>query len=261
MKRFTATEKWEKAWFTSLAPKHKCFWQLLCDRCDSAGVWPANYRLASFLIGETVTAEDVKALGERATILETGDVLLTTFVGFQYGQLSKDCKAHIPVFKALAHHGLVQTPKGIQRVSIPIPMSTIGRLQEEDGEKEMDKGIGGVGGFDAPVEMPAGFPKTEEEAKRFASMLCIPEKFIVDTWNKAYGRGGRDSNDVPVRKFQGYVKTEWKYEQDRKEREKHNGNNKPTGRPGTDRNAGTANEGKHSQYAGIGKVGQLPLPQ
>jgi hypothetical protein len=144
MKRFTATEKWEKDWFTALSPKHKCLWQLLCDRCDAAGVWSANYRLASFLIGATVTKADIHAFGDHVTMLPGGDVLIPTFVEFQYGKLSKDCMPHKPIFRALEKHGLEQTAKGIERVSIPLSDRVLDKDKEEDKDTDKDGGCKGV---------------------------------------------------------------------------------------------------------------------
>ena len=105
-KRFTETQKWDGTWFRTLSPVRKCFWLYLVDRCDQAGVIEADYALASFLIGETVTAADTAALTENVTVLPNGKLWLPKFVRFQYGLLSRECKPHGPVFAALARHGL-----------------------------------------------------------------------------------------------------------------------------------------------------------
>lgn len=111
LKRFTATEKWDKEWWRDLPPKHKCLWLFLCDRCDAAGVWEQNFGLASFLIGATVKLDDLSAFGDRIEILESGAVLLTRFIAFQYGTLSASCKPHMKVLDALNKHGLDYTPE------------------------------------------------------------------------------------------------------------------------------------------------------
>ena len=54
-KRFTITEKWEDTWFSGLNPIEKLVWNYLCDKCDLAGFWEINVKLAAFQIGITKT--------------------------------------------------------------------------------------------------------------------------------------------------------------------------------------------------------------
>lgn len=130
-KRFTATEKWDKEWFQSLKPKHKCLWQYLCDKCDVAGIWDANFTLATFSIGESVSEADLKVFGDRIIAVQTGKFFLTDFIKFQYGTLSENCKPHIPILKILKKYQIDlihdRLPKGIHT------------LKEMDKEKEMEK--------------------------------------------------------------------------------------------------------------------------
>jgi uncharacterized protein YdaU (DUF1376 family) len=78
---------------------------------------------------------------------------------------------------------------------------------------------------DIPVELPPGFPVTVGDAIR-ACMTCgLSVDFITKTWDKAMGRGGRDSKDVPIRIWPNYAKSEWKYEQDHNARNSHKNNN------------------------------------
>lgn len=105
-KRFIDTEIWMKDWFQSLSPKHKCLWRFLCDNCDSAGVWEANFRLAEFMIGEKITREDMAVFGDRVKEIRADHFWLTGFIKFQYGKLSHDCKPHIRIISALKKHGI-----------------------------------------------------------------------------------------------------------------------------------------------------------
>ena len=50
-KRFTVTEKWEDVWFTGLTIEQKVLWLYICDRCDCAGFWEINLKLAAFQSG------------------------------------------------------------------------------------------------------------------------------------------------------------------------------------------------------------------
>ena len=75
-----------------------------------------------------------------------------------------------------------------------------------------DRGAG-EGGL--PVELPRNFPATEQEAKAHAGFIGCPDEFAVKTWNKAMGRGGRDSRESPILSFRHHLQTEWTYEQER----------------------------------------------
>jgi hypothetical protein len=134
MKRFTETTKWDDPWFRKLPPRLKCLWLFLCDRCDPAGVIDVDYELASFQIGEEMSEADVGGFKPRVEKLKCGKWWIVQFVGFQYGSLSEDCKAHGPVFTSLASYNLKDRvskgyPKGIQSL--------------KEKEKEKDKGVQG----------------------------------------------------------------------------------------------------------------------
>ena len=106
MKRFTASELWEKEWFLNLNPRLKLFWIYLTMRCDCAGVWEPNFPLASFMIGDKVSEKDMKEFDDKILLLANGKWWLTKFIGFQYGELSESCPAHKPIFKSIHKNGL-----------------------------------------------------------------------------------------------------------------------------------------------------------
>lgn len=56
------------------------------------------------------------------------------------------------------------------------------------------------------VELPVGFPDTQEKAVAMCSTCGVPPEFIVTTWDTAMGRGGRDWKDVPIRRWANHVK-------------------------------------------------------
>jgi hypothetical protein len=81
-------------------------------------------------------------------------------------------------------------------------------------------------------EAPEGFPTTESEAIEGASLVAVPPSFVTDTWHKANSRGGRDAKGNPIVNFNSYLRTEWKYEQNRiGERNGHADAEKPKGEP------------------------------
>lgn len=153
MKRFTDTAKWAKSWFQDLAPHHKCLWLYLCDAADPAGVWDTNWKLASVFIGKTVTEKDLEVMGDRVRKLPGGKYGIVSFIEFQYGKLSKDCKAHIPIFRAIEKHSL----------SIPYPKA-IHSLQEEEKEEEEE------------TVQETEAPKPNQHAETFARFWAVYPK-------------------------------------------------------------------------------------
>lgn len=60
-----------------------------------------------------------------------------------------------------------------------------------------------------------GFPETQEKAVALCSTQAVPESFVIETWNKAMSRGGRDAKNLEISSFMHYVLTEYKYERER----------------------------------------------
>lgn len=136
MKRFTETTKWDDPWFRRLKPRFKCLWLFLCDKCDCAGVWVVDLDLAATFIGEKIDGKAaLTALDGRVVDIGGGKWLVPGFIPFQYGELSKDCKPHKPVFAAVARHGLVVNCKGYSKGIERVP----DRVQEKDKDKEMEE--------------------------------------------------------------------------------------------------------------------------
>ena len=135
MKRFTETQKWEDPWFRKLKPEMKLLWQWLLDRCDNAGVIEPDIELASFQIGYQYPMDTLSEFSERVIQLDCGKHFIPKFIQFQYGQLSKDCKAHKPIFMSLQKHSLNESmigyPKGINTLQE--------KEKETDQEKEKDQ--------------------------------------------------------------------------------------------------------------------------
>ncbi len=135
-KRFTDTDLWQKEWFQLLSLKEKVLVKFLFENCDNAGVWEVNFRLASFIIGETITLKDIKTINEKKSLFvflhENKYIFISKFIEFQYGQLSENCKPHIPVINRLKKLEIFERvskgfPKGFQT------------LEEKEKEKEKDK--------------------------------------------------------------------------------------------------------------------------
>ena len=101
-KRFTDTMKWDDPWFGDLSKDNKLAWGFLCDKCDHAGIWKVNERLAVFHLGQM---PDIKALGGRVIQLSPGKWFLPKFVNFQYGNLNPSNRVHASIIAILKKEG------------------------------------------------------------------------------------------------------------------------------------------------------------
>ena len=137
-KRFIDTKMWDKAWFRKLSPKYKAVWIYLLTRCDHAGIWDADWEAAEFLIGESITYDDLpEAIKNKMKPIKNEDqFFIESFVEFQYGELRENSKPHLSVIKRLNEKGLL---KGIQRVTYTLKDKDKVKYQAKEKEKrEMD---------------------------------------------------------------------------------------------------------------------------
>lgn len=135
-KRLTSTNKWDKAWFRKLSPRHKSLWQFLTDRCDQAGIWEIDFESASHFINDTtpITEEDLKAFGNRVEKYDSEKLWIVDFVSFQCGELSQKCPAHKPVFKLLRKYNLLD--RVLNRLSNSLQEIEKEIEREEEKEKQ-----------------------------------------------------------------------------------------------------------------------------
>lgn len=112
-KRFTATDKWEDVWFSGLSNPQKLFWIYLLDKCDSAGIWEKNFNAASFFLGFKIAETDCDFLEGKVFNVNGSKWFIPNFIDFQYGELTPNCKPHIPILKTLERYNLKGYPKGI----------------------------------------------------------------------------------------------------------------------------------------------------
>lgn len=115
-KRLTDTGKWDDDWFLSLPNEYRLFWVYLCDKCDHAGVWRVNLKLASMLIEAPLTEKDARIHFNDRILFMDGYWFLKKFIPFQYGKLGN----------AAVH---VSAKKILEKFKIPVPDPEI---DEED---------------------------------------------------------------------------------------------------------------------------------
>ena len=133
-KRFVDTDLWQKEWFQDLSLKEKILVKYIFENCDCAGVWNGNYKMASFIIGEPITMENLININnkkEQFSFLGNGNVFVLDFINFQYGTLSENCKPHKPIIEKLKKYGLYERVlKGYSK--------GIETLEEKEKEKEIE---------------------------------------------------------------------------------------------------------------------------
>lgn len=152
-----------------MSPRLKCLWQYICDNADAAGVWEPDFGLASYLIGETVSESDLMAFDGRIEPLKSGKIRVISFLEFQYGKLSKDCKAHIPIFRLLEKHSLsIAYPKAIRSLQ-----ETEKEEEEEEDKEKKGSPEGDSSSNDSGLKCESKFP-TESEVLSFAAAKIEP---------------------------------------------------------------------------------------
>jgi hypothetical protein len=135
-KRLTGTNKWDKAWFRKLSPRHKILWQFLCDKCDQAGMWEIDLDSATHFINdeEPITETDLSVFGDRVERYSNEKLWIVDFVEFQCGELSEKSPAHKPIFKLLKKYSLLD--RVLNRVSNTLQEIEIEKEEEKEKEKE-----------------------------------------------------------------------------------------------------------------------------
>jgi hypothetical protein len=229
MKRFTATDKWDKSWYRALKPRHKCLWDYVTSKCDCAGVWEPDWELASFQIGEKLTASDLAAFGERIKVFNGGKVFVVKFVEFQYGELSDQCRPHHAILKTLKRHGIGYA-KGICT------------LEEQEQEQDNPEGVQGEPPETPPTEPPKDHrkPESKDAVVAYAGELGLPSSDGESVWDKWQGNGFTNGGK-PMKDWRAVLRS-WKgygYLPSQKQGGKFK---QPS------RNDGTYNAGKENEY-------------
>ncbi len=125
-KRFTATEKWDDPWFFDLSDRSRIAWIYLLDKCNHAGIWVANWKLAEFYLRSPL---DISAFGDRVVRLREDKYFIPKFIEFQYGTLSEFNRAHVSVIGVLKREG----------VENKVLISPLRGAKDKDKDKAKDK--------------------------------------------------------------------------------------------------------------------------
>lgn len=175
----------------------------MCDTCDNAGILDADWGLASFQIGCAFTAADLDAFDGRATIIPCGKVWIPSFITFQCSTLSRDCKAHGPIFTSLEKHGInpeTLTPIGYAESSNRVFYTHKEKEKEPEMDKDKEK---------AKDKFSAAKASSSDEVREYAKAMGFPETAAVDFWDKMQA-GGWKRGKESVKDWQAHFRTLWR---------------------------------------------------
>lgn len=188
-KRFADTDSYDKRWFRKLPVVYKVAWDYCCKKCSPAGVLSLDPELADFQIGESVDWNDFfNVCGDRVVRLPDGKFFLTTFIDFQYGELSVDCNPHKAVIKELKKHGLWE---GYLKGTFT--------LQDKDKDQEQDKERKGGAG---------GKPKFQKPTSEQVAAYAVEKSLTIDVENflDFYESKGWKVGNQPMKDWQAAVR-------------------------------------------------------
>ena len=153
-KRFFNTNRIEEDWYLTLSCKHRELLRYCESKCDQAGVFNFNAKIASGYIGEKVDEMDISFLPIKK--LDNGRFWIVDFISEQNGELSKSCPAHNPIFKSIKENSL-------NTLLHTLSNTLFNRVQGIDIDKgiEKDKEIGIEKGIEIESEKIV-FPFTSE---------------------------------------------------------------------------------------------------
>lgn len=194
-KRFTDADKWEDPWFCEQSMAVKLFWSYILDRCDQAGVWQVNWRLAKFQVGDINPDEMVQALGDRVVPFDGGRKwFIPKFLVFQYPTgLTPDCHPHRRIILMLVAHGI----DPVTRVVLSLKTTVNTTPEEEDEEEDKDSISGDPRGADL-FAVPAAavtHPRPGPLARSFSDWLMMHGRVFVGRddradWEALYRHAG-----------------------------------------------------------------------
>jgi len=188
-KRLTDSEKWEDPWFLDLKDEHKLIWIYLLDKCDHAGIWKVNKRLAEFCFGHSLDWEGfLKASNGRIEIISGGEKwFIPKFLNFQYGSLDEKNSMSKRVLPILEKEGL--NTLGLPRVNPgknKYKESNGNKKEKEDQFLEIWAQYPNKAGKTKAFEKFCGSVKTEDDLQAIRQALSRYLKHLqVNTWKQA----------------------------------------------------------------------------
>lgn len=206
MKRFTATEKWDDAWFRGLPAAHKLVFLYIIDRCDNAGFWEVD---AEALRWHTRLESDeiegaLKGL-TRGLLGASGWIWVKNFIRHQQrAELSEANPAHRQIFSLLSDQ-VERFSEEAAFANFIAPYKGLLRPIGIGKGKGKGKGRGSAEGDLPPTVKHKG---TAEEINAFFAELLLQESDAVWFFEKCQGNGWTNGGK-PMKDWRATVRS-WK---------------------------------------------------
>lgn len=165
-KRFFNTNRIEDDWYINLSCKHRELLRYCESKCDGAGVFSWNAKIASTYIGEKITDSDLDFIPVQK--LKNGKYFITGFCQFQNGELSRKSPAHNPIFKSIEEN---EIPESVLFCRVSDRVSNT--MQEKEIVKEKEK--------EKELELELVYPFSSEKFKTVWSVLINEPKWKKKT--------------------------------------------------------------------------------
>lgn len=130
-KRFSDSFKWDDPFFSNLSNEHKLLWIYMLDKCDHAGIFKVNKRMADFCLNTKVDWKAVEgAFKGRVYPLNSEKWFIIKFIEYQYGVLEENNRVH---------HSIIQILKKVGAYKLLTRPLQGAKEQEQEKDKDQDK--------------------------------------------------------------------------------------------------------------------------
>ena len=104
-KRYTDTTLYEREWFQELEIHYKSFWEYITKKCDHAGIWRVNIKMASYCIGHSFDRQEtLENFNERIIELGRDTWLVEGYMRFHYGVEGNNSRVYDSAIKELINN-------------------------------------------------------------------------------------------------------------------------------------------------------------
>lgn len=219
-KRLTDTSKWKRPWFQSLSRDAKLVWLFLCDDCDHAGIWIADFELMSLRLGIHLNeAKLAQMIGSKLVKLSADRYFIPSFFEFQYQYAKDGFKAKQSALKALRYWNLLDDQDCL--VDLTDSYLSVNQQSVDCLSISISKSISNTGGVGEKNVLPQEayesvyqkYPKKVGKSDGLAKLKKIcPSQETLAQFELAMLAYVADckKNDVFLKQFDTFVNSSWK---------------------------------------------------
>lgn len=220
-KRFTDTGKWKRPWFRALSMQAKVLWQYICDDCDHAGIWIADFDLVTFQVGFRVDEAILKRLlGTKIVRLNGEKFFIPSFFEFQYAETKDGFKAKQSALKILKSFGLTEPDsdclRDLTNSYLTVPDESVDCHIISKSISKIKSNTGSAEGAATPADYEAAYqkyPKKVGKSDGLAKLkkLC-PLKNQLDEFEMAMEAyvAKCKANETFFKQFDSFVNSPWR---------------------------------------------------